>query len=224
MDLSSPRIVLTRDGSHTLYAPQFDQQYHSLHGSVRESLHIYIELGLRPFLTGTTAEPVRVFEMGLGTGLNALLTWQLADAASRPVAYVAVEPFPVPEELARQLNYDQLTGHPGLEQIHKAAWSQPVELSPNFIFTRYHTTFQDYTTVGDYFDVVYYDAFSPDAQPELWTEELFHKVAAFTRPGGSLVTYCTKGNVKRALRNSGFKVKKHPGPAGKRDVLRAIRL
>lgn len=224
MDSGSPYIVLTKDGSHSLYAPQFDQHYHSLHGSLQESRHIYIELGLCPFLSSESAEPIRVFEMGLGTGLNALLTWQLADLSPKSIEYVAVEAFPISDEQSAQLNYEELTGQTGLNQLHQVAWGKSITLSPNFNFTKYHTTLQDYITSEEYFHVVYYDAFAPSAQPELWTEDLFHKVAAFTRPGGHLVTYCTKGDVKRALRNAGFRVRKYPGPWGKRDVLLAERM
>jgi tRNA U34 5-methylaminomethyl-2-thiouridine-forming methyltransferase MnmC len=223
MDTFSPRLVVTKDGSHSLYAPRFDQHYHSLSGSLRESLHIYIDLGLRPFLEREDATPVRVFEMGLGTGLNALLTWQLSDEAEKSVHYVAVEAYPLTHDQIESLNYEALTGHAGLSQLHGAAWGEPVALSPYFTFTRYFTSLQNYSPESACFDVVYYDAFSPEAQPELWTEDLFRKVAAFTAPGGSLVTYCTKGDVKRALRSAGFQIQKHPGPWGKRDVLRAVR-
>lgn len=221
MDSFSPQVVLTRDGSHSLYAPQFDQHYHSLQGSIQESRHIYIELGLRPFLLEPSAEPVRVFEMGLGTGLNALLTWQLADLTPRPVFYEAVEAHPVSTDQWEQLNYDELTGHGGLGQLHQAAWGRPIALSPHFTFTKHPSTLQAYLPPSEPFDLIYYDAFAPSVQPELWTEEIFHKIASFTRRGGRLVTYCTKGDVKRALRNAGFRVKRYPGPWGKREVLRA---
>lgn len=223
MDSLAPSIVLTRDGSHSLYAPQFDQHYHSLHGSLQESLHIYIDLGLRPYLSVPSAEPIRVFEMGLGTGLNALLTWQLADLTPQAIHYTAIEAFPISEEQSRLLNYEEITGYAGMSKLHQAAWGEPVWLSRNFVFTKHHSTMQSFNAAGGYFDVTYYDAFAPDAQPELWTEDIFGKVASMTRPGGCLVTYCTKGDVKRALRSVGFKVKKYPGPWGKRDVLRAVK-
>jgi tRNA U34 5-methylaminomethyl-2-thiouridine-forming methyltransferase MnmC len=224
MDSFSPHLILTKDGSHSLFAPRFNQHYHSLHGSLLESSHIYLGLGLHPLLSGPSTEPIRVFEMGLGTGLNALLTWQRAEEVPKAVHYVAVEAFPIPDDQSQQLNYEVLTGHPGLDRIHRTGWGKTLQLSPFFELTKYQITLQDYIHQGEGFDVIYYDAFSPHAQPELWTEEVFSKVASFTRPGGVLVTYCTKGDVKRALRGAGFKVKKHPGPWGKRDVLRATRL
>ena len=221
MDSLPPRLVLTEDGSHTLFDPRFDQHYHSIHGSVQESYRIFIELGIDPFLDNS--KEIRVFEMGLGTGLNALLTWQWAEAHRRPVHYVSIEAYPVSEQEAEQLNYETLMGLPGPDKIHQAPWGTPVPLSPYFTFLKHQTLLQDYAAGGTLFDVVYYDAFAPRTQPELWTAETFAHVATFTRSGGHLVTYCAKSDVQRALRSAGFRVEKHRGPWRKRHVLRGVR-
>jgi tRNA U34 5-methylaminomethyl-2-thiouridine-forming methyltransferase MnmC len=223
MDSLVRQLILTKDGSHSLYTPEYNQFYHSLHGAVEESLHIFIELGLRPMHSQRHGLPIRIFEMGLGTGLNALLTWQWCDEASRPVEYCTLEAYPVPMADIQQLNYGQMTSHEGLEVIHQAKWEEPVRLSPWFSLTKYHTTLQDYASQEKPFDIVYYDAFAPSAQPELWTADIFEKVASLMCSGGYLVTYCSKSIVQRALRSAGFVVEKHPGPWGKREVLRAVK-
>lgn len=214
------RFIITEDGSHSLYSAQFNQQYHSLHGALNESEHIYINLGLRPALENG---PVSVFEMGFGTGLNAFLAWKLADQLQKQVFYTSVEAYPVSMLEASQLNYEEATGEKGFMQLHNAAWGSEVAISPYFNLRKEITTLQDFTADW-YFDVIFYDAFDPRAQPELWTKEIFTKIAAQTRPGGVLVTYSSKGIVKRALAAAGFSVKRHKGPPGKAHVLKATKL
>lgn len=216
------RFIITEDGSHSLYSAQFNQQYHSLHGALDESEHIYIELGLRPVLEAASG-PVSVFEMGFGTGLNAFLAWKLADRLQKQVFYNSVEAYPVSALEASQLNYEEATGEKGFMQLHSAPWGKEVVISPCFTLKKENTTLQDFTT-DRFFDVIFYDAFDPRAQPELWTGEIFTKVAAQTRQEGVLVTYSSKGIVKRALRAGGFVVERHKGPPGKTHVLKAIKL
>ncbi|HEV7349228.1 tRNA (5-methylaminomethyl-2-thiouridine)(34)-methyltransferase MnmD [Telluribacter sp.] len=215
------RLVYTADGSNSLYNAALDQHYHSMQGALQESLHVFINLGLKPALEPATS-PIRIFEMGFGTGLNALLAWQQADYFQRPVEYLGIEAYPVADEEAEGLNFDEITGKCGLAQLHQAPWATGVRLSDHFTFRKEHTTMEGFTT-DSVFDVIFYDAFSPSAQPELWTEEVFARIAAMTRPGGRLVTYSAKGSVRRALDAVGFTVEKHPGPGRKREVVRAIR-
>lgn len=216
------RLLITEDGSHSLYSLQFGQQYHSLQGALMESEHIYINLGLLPLLTDSIS-PVRIFEMGFGTGLNAFLTWKLADRLQKPVFYTTIEAYPVSETEAQLLNYGQETGESGFMQLHQAPWSEPIHLSDFFRLTKENTRLQDFR--GDeIFDVIFYDSFDPRAQPELWTAEIFSQIAAQTRQGGVLVTYSSKGIVKRALRAGGFEVQRHKGPGRKTHVLKAIKI
>jgi tRNA U34 5-methylaminomethyl-2-thiouridine-forming methyltransferase MnmC len=219
------RFIVTRDGSHSLFSPQYEQQYHSLHGALNEAVHIYINLGLRPILENATA-PVHVFEMGFGTGLNAFLAWKLADELGKQINYTSVEAFPVTSGEASLLNYETLTGQSGFMELHDCPWSTRNAISDFFSFqkenTRLETWLADFKST-EIFDVIFYDAFDPRAQPELWTAEIFSKIAAQTRPGGVLVTYSSKGIVKRALASAGFKVERHKGPGWKAHVLKAIR-
>jgi tRNA U34 5-methylaminomethyl-2-thiouridine-forming methyltransferase MnmC len=223
------RFIVTRDGSHSLFSPQYEQQYHSLHGALNEAVHIYINLGLRPILENATA-PVHVFEMGFGTGLNAFLAWKLADDLGKQIYYTSVEAFPVTSGEASLLNYETLTGQSGFMELHDCPWSTQNAISDFFSFqkenilleTRLETLLADFKST-EIFDVIFYDAFDPRAQPELWTAEIFSKIAAQTRQGGVLVTYSSKGIVKRALASAGFKVERHKGPGWKAHVLKAIR-
>lgn len=215
------RLIVTEDGSHSLYSFRHNQQYHSLQGALNESEHIYINLGLRPVLENA-AGPVYVFEMGFGTGLNAFLAWKLADQLQKPVFYTTIEAFPVLSEEAFLLNYETLTGQTGFMKLHECAWSEEIRISEYFTLRKENSLIQDYTS-DTLSDVIFYDAFDPRAQPELWTSETFQKIASLTKPQGILVTYSSKGIVKRALASAGFTVKRHKGPGRKTHVLKATK-
>ncbi|WP_025764028.1 tRNA (5-methylaminomethyl-2-thiouridine)(34)-methyltransferase MnmD [Dyadobacter tibetensis] len=214
------RLIITEDGSHSLMSPLFHQQYHSLQGAITESVHIYLNLGLNPLLE--LGLPVSVFEMGFGTGLNAFLAWQRAEQTQVPVHYTSVEAFPISLEEAASLNYQERIGHPDFLELHRCSWGESIEISPYFTFRKEKSTLQEYQHQRIY-DVVFFDAFDPRAQPELWTAEIFSKIAAQTRQGGVLVTYSSKGIVKRALREVGFTVTKQRGPGKKFHVLKALK-
>jgi tRNA U34 5-methylaminomethyl-2-thiouridine-forming methyltransferase MnmC len=213
----SQKLIITSDGSHTVES-KGGVTYHSTFGAIRESQHIFIEAGLRM----VRRAPVRIFEMGLGTGLNALLTL----LEGRPVHYEAVEPEPLSLSLVRELNYCEVLGRPAdkslLERLHTTEWEQPAELRPGFRLLKSRRDIRGYV-LREPADLVYYDAFDPQAQPELWTEELFAALFAQLAPGAILVTYCCKGKVRRALQAVGFRTEKLPGPPGKREILRATR-
>ncbi|MFC5412899.1 tRNA (5-methylaminomethyl-2-thiouridine)(34)-methyltransferase MnmD [Larkinella bovis] len=215
------RIVLTADGSSSVYNSDFDQHYHSIFGALQESQRVFIELGLQTAFERFSE--ITVFEMGFGTGLNALLTLLEAEKAQRPVSYTAVEAFPLPLDESRRLNFDQLLDSQFLPALHEAPWNERIAVSPVFDLFKYEGRLQDFRTENR-FNLVYFDAFAPEAQPELWTPEIFEQLAAMLHPGGLLTTYCSKGYVKRNLQAAGFRVEKHPGPARKREVLRAIKL
>lgn len=218
-ELSRP-IVVTADGSSSVYNPDVGQHYHSIFGARQESERVFIELGLAAAFE-RFAGPLRVFEMGFGTGLNALLTAHLAQQTQRAVSYTTVEAYPLPADVTRQLNFDRLIGSQLLQPLHDAPWETPVAISPYVTLLKRHGFLRD-VAPPEPVHLVYYDAFAPEGQPELWTEETFRHVASFMRPGGLLTTYCAKGYVQRNLRAAGFTVEKHPGPARKREVLRAV--
>ena len=210
----------TTDGSQTLYIPELDEHYHSVKGAVTESLHVYVGLGLRHMMEQANRhDPIRVFEVGFGTGLNALLTLETAIKEQVNVSYSSSELYPLAWEDAQTLAY----GDPEMfKRLHAQPWNEVVELHPRFTLHKMQ---------GDVLamqipeaDVVYFDAFAPEKQPELWTKEFFQRIYEAMSEGGVLTTYCAKGVVRRMLQEVGFNVERLQGPAGgKREVLRATK-
>ena len=221
----APELHTTEDGSLTLYAPTFGEHYHSMHGAVQESEHIYLGLALRERMSSWQEgdAPLRLFEVGFGTGLNALLSWREAEERHIPLQYYSIEKFPITPEIYEALHYEGLGEEREVKdqllRLHTAPWDEAVELSP--FFTLYKLR-GDLTTCTfpERLSVIYYDAFSPESQPELWAEELFQRLGQVASSGAILSTYCAKGEVRRRLQRSGFLVERLPGPPGKREVLR----
>jgi tRNA U34 5-methylaminomethyl-2-thiouridine-forming methyltransferase MnmC len=228
---------VTEDGSHTLFSEMAGQTYHSSHGAVQESRHIFIsQLSIKSRQLEVSEQELidksslSVLEIGFGTGLNALLTAQWASESGVNVEYTTIELYPLGEEVYRELNYGRLLGDEGLFlQLHKADWDAGVvEVTENFTIRKCKSDIVEWLRNAQctmhnvqLFDVVFFDAFSPDAQPELWTEEVFRNVYALMKTGGVLMTYCAKGDVRRAMLAAGFKVEKLQGPPGKRHILKA---
>jgi tRNA U34 5-methylaminomethyl-2-thiouridine-forming methyltransferase MnmC len=210
-----PEIETTADGSATLRSPLHGDTYHSLRGAVGEARHVFIDAGF----SQTTTDSVKIFELGLGTGLNVWLTLLEARREGRSVEYTAVELYPVPCEVAARLGY---TDDPRFMALHTAPWGEWSEPAEGFRLLKLHADFAD-TNFTTKFDVVYWDAFAPGTQPELWTPELFAHIHRAMAPGGVLVTYSSKGDVRRALQAAGFEVERLPGALGKRHMLRAIK-
>jgi tRNA U34 5-methylaminomethyl-2-thiouridine-forming methyltransferase MnmC len=216
-------IMPTSDGSVTVAIPELQVTYHSKHGAIQESMHVFIEAGLRPLLH--QQETLRIFEMGFGTGLNALLTMIEAAQQHQKIHYETVEAFPLEKELIFQLNYCKQTPdwQSSFEQLHTTPWEQPVVLTPYFTLHKHHTQLINYST-GQQFNLIFYDAFAPNAQPELWTVDVFTQLFSLLDDQGILVTYCSKGDVRRAMKAAGFTVEKIPGPPGKREMIRAKKI
>jgi len=194
---------ITADGSSTLYNPFFDEHYHSINGAIEESLHVYINAGLHFCLKNE----INIFEMGFGTGLNALLTMRDAHRFLRKVNYTSVELFPLTESQYKDLNYCTKLdcNQPDLIQLHEIAWGQKVDINEYFSITKREIDICNLTFADqEKFDVIYFDAFSPDKQPELWTAEIFKKIYNQMSIGGVLTTYSSKGLVKQNLRQAGF--------------------
>jgi tRNA U34 5-methylaminomethyl-2-thiouridine-forming methyltransferase MnmC len=215
-------ILVTKDGSHTVEIPGMNVTYHSHHGAIQESMHVFIETGLFYLLKQSPfQEPLRIFEMGFGTGLNALLTAIEAVKKILKIHYTAVEMHPLTIEEANALNYSHVLGQQEVfERLHQCAWGEDVTITENFTLFKEQGDLQDFTSSKP-FDLVYFDAFAPTAQPELWTEVIFKKLHTMMKEGGVLVTYCSKGSVRRAMQAAGFNVAKLPGPPGKREIVRA---
>lgn len=211
-------IILTKDGSHSVSIPEMNVTYHSIHGAMQESMHVFIHAGLYYIKDIFTAGPLHILEAGFGTGLNALLTLQEAATLQRPVHYTSLELFPLEKEQALQLNY---ANEPYFTMLHTSNWEEDVQLSPFFTLHKKRVNLVDFSSVPR-FHLVYFDAFAPTAQPELWTREVFEKLREALLPSGALVTYCSKSIVRRAMQAAGFKVEKIAGPPGKREMVRAV--
>jgi tRNA U34 5-methylaminomethyl-2-thiouridine-forming methyltransferase MnmC len=216
-------VITTRDGSSTIAIPEMQVMYHSIHGALQESRHVYIQAGLQHALTQFSDRPLRVFEMGFGSGLNALLTAIVAEKEQRSIYYTSVDAFPVTAEEVGVLNYGKtLESQTLFEQLHQTAWNQPVLMHPYFTLEKRQDYLVNFST-NQPFHIIYYDAFAPAAQPELWTQAVFEKLYNLLVPSGILVTYCSKSDVRRAMQSAGFTVSKLPGPRGKREMLRAMK-
>lgn len=213
-------IIKTADGSDTIYVPEMDEHYHSVYGAVSESRHIFINSGFMFCESGT----VRIFEAGFGTGLNAFLTAQAAISSGREVFYTSVEKYPLQESIIKSLNYNELIPCGRLfELIHSCKWNEPVRLCSNFTLTKLKADLITDEITGEY-EVVYFDAFGPEKQPEIWSREVFRKISDVMLAGSILVTYSVKGDVKRLLKESGFSIELLPGPKGKRHIMRAVKI
>lgn len=210
-----PSVELTDDGSQTLRHPFFGDTYHSTHGAVSESLHVFIRNGF----DACPKESVRILEVGFGSGLNALLTLQQAEATGKRVEYTAIELYPVAAERLMTLGYadDAMFG-----AIHDAPWGIKTDVTPRFSLKKDEADLVS-TTFDTIFDIIYFDAFSHDTQPEMWGVEVFGKLYSHTIEGGALVTYSSKGVVKHALREAGYEVVRLKGAPGKRHMVKAFK-
>ncbi len=217
--MQNPEIKITEDGSHTLFVPEIDECYHSTKGAVQESRHIFIEAGLKQ----CQKDEINILEIGFGTGLNTLLTALESDIV---VSYTTVELYPILPEQALKLNYSELLENESsklFEKIHTCELNKAVKITDNFTLTKLHADFTK-LELKDKFDVIYFDAFSPEKQPEMWSEEMFQKLYDSASENAVLTTYCAKGAVRRAMKSAGFSVERLPGPPGKREILRARKL
>ncbi|MDR1919340.1 MAG: tRNA (5-methylaminomethyl-2-thiouridine)(34)-methyltransferase MnmD [Tannerellaceae bacterium] len=219
-DNNSRLIEQTADGSHTLFVPAIEEHYHSVNGAIQESMHVFIRAGLHQ----QPKEEIRILEIGLGTGLNALLTLLEAEKIGKArVEYHAVELHPLPEELTATLNYEAMVcpERKGLfAALHQAPWDAPIGITERFILHKIKGD-ANCCTLPAALDLVYFDAFAPDKQAEMWNQEIFNALYERMAEGGILTTYCAKGSVRRMMEKAGYSVERIPGPQGKREMLRA---
>ena len=213
-------LITTKDGSHTIWNEELDETYHSRHGALQESLHVFIEMGLVPLLSHKNE--IRVFEMGFGTGLNAWLTFHRLKETKIILRYNGIEAFPLDQQITHSLNYaDQ--DRDLFHKLHNVPWGQFNEISPNQWLLKRKVKIEEMDE-NQSFDLIYYDAFGPNTQPDLWSAEVLNKCVRMMNPGAVFVTYCSKGQVRRDLRDAGLEMEKLPGPPGKREMLRGIKL
>jgi len=217
-------LQVTGDGSHTLFLPDLNEHYHSVFGAINESRHIFIQAGLN--FAAQKSDKIKILEIGFGTGLNALLTYIEAEEKKLIIDYSSIELYPLKEEIYSILNFSEQIHYQNIKNIfiklHECPWEHEVIFSDHFSLNKKNCSLHDYIPENQVFDLIYFDAFGPDVQPEMWTSDVFRKMTSALKPGGVLVTYSTKGAVKRNLKEAGFSIEKLPGPVGKREILRGI--
>lgn len=221
-------LFTTADGSSSLKIPEWDEQYHSKHGAIQEAKHVYLESGLAYYNTqNPDRTALSVLEIGFGTGLNTFLTVIKAKTLNVQVDYVGVEAYPLTDAEWPLMNYAAQVEFPSAKMIfdslHQSAWEENVEITPWFNLMKRKQRFEEFTAAAC-FDVIYFDAFGAKVQPELWEVSIFERMYKALRVRGVLVTYSAKGSVRRALKTVGFAVERIPGPPGKREMLRAVKM
>jgi tRNA U34 5-methylaminomethyl-2-thiouridine-forming methyltransferase MnmC len=217
------KLIFTEDGSHSFFVPELDEQYHSIHGAIQESEHVFIQSGLN----WCEREKIIVFEVGFGTGLNALLTLLFASQKNKEITYISVEKYPLIQSEYEILNYATKIAPDKADQfqnLHHCPWNIPVVINDNFILHKISNDLRNINFLSlPLFDVIFFDAFAPNKQPDLWNHEVFSNIYIHSSDNAILVTYCAKGIIRRDLQKVGFKVERIPGPPGKKEMLRAIK-
>ena len=227
MEQDEITLAPTEDGSPTLYNPLFGEHYHSIHGAVQESMHIFIEAGLHSWLKNSTKQSLHILEVGFGTGLNALLTALDEQSKELSLHYTSLELYPIQEEIYSQLHFDikHRDSDKCLQELHSTAWNTAISLqcNPYFTLEKRHCALQNFSATHP-IDLIYFDAFSPEVQEELWDEAIFKVLYDKSHSGAIIVTYCAKGEVRRRLQRAGWQVERLAGPPGKREMLRGTKL
>ena len=212
------KLVITNDGSHSIFNPEVNETYHSKHGAIVEAEYIFIRHGF----SALNKKNLTILEIGFGTGLNALLTSQKATQKKVTINYHTMELYPVNKDKYTKLNFTDLIGmeKDDLLDLHQSEWEKECQITDYFKLTKSKTSLENYTSKTK-FDIIYFDAFSPEKQPELWTDIIFKKMHEYLKEDGFLVTYCAKGVVKRTMKAVGFEIVVLDGPPGKRQMTRA---
>ena len=218
-------IIITNDGSTTIHIPEWNEQYHSKHGAIQESKHVFVEMGLYYYLQNNTTSLLNILEIGFGTGLNAIITLLESNSLQQSIQYTGVEAYPVEMLEIKKLNYSvQLNcSKKDYESLHQCQWEKQIVFDQFFSLEKRKQLFSKIEDKNRY-HIIYFDAFGARVQPDLWTEHIFLKMYDALIVGGVLVTYSAKGSVRRAMQSSGFLVERLPGPPGKREMLRAIKV
>ena len=212
-------IIQTKDGSTTFYLPELNETYHSKNGAIQEAYHVFIKNGFSLF----EGKPISILEIGFGTGLNAFITNLESQNNNQTVDYVGVEAYPITQEEALTMNYaNQIDASKTevFQKIHQIDWEIPIQVNTTFQLTKRKQLFQDIVDI-EVFDLIYFDAFGYDVQPELWSDKIFEKMFIALKSGGVLVTYACRSVIKNSMISAGFKIEKLPGAPGKREMLRA---
>lgn len=222
--MQSLRIISTDDGSSSVLNTRLNETYHSTHGAIQESQYIFIDRGLDFAVQSQNLDKVEVLEIGFGTGLNALLALHYTETNGKDINFETLESYPLEESVWGELNYPTKTKDgKGFQQLHLANWGEQIKISTHFSIHKREGLLQEVLFSEAHFDVVFFDAFAPNTQPELWEKDMIKKVVDALKPSGIFVTYCAKGQLKRDLKDLGMMVEKLQGPPGKREIIRAIK-
>lgn len=216
------QLVTTSDGSHTLFVPSLNEHYHSTNGAIQESLHIFIKEGLHQ----CSQTKINIFEVGFGTGLNAYMTMMEAEKTKKQILFSSIEAYPLSQNEIKLLNYPEQIKNADkklFQLLHECEWNKKIKISDYFTIWKIKKDFISFQFQEQY-DLFFFDAFSPEKQAEIWSEEIFEKIYHASTNNGILTTYCAKGNVRRAMQKAGFSVERIPGPPGKREMLRCRKL
>ena len=217
------KIITTEDGSHSLFDEELNETYHSTRGARGESLHVFIKEGLEYWRAKNNTDQIRILEIGLGTGLNAFLTAEFCDQFNQDILFTSLEPFPVKKELYENLNFYQSDEEKALlMKIHESSWETTEALSEDFMLFKTETRLEAFTDQEPY-HIIYFDAFAPSKQPEVWSLENLRKCYDLLEPGGILTTYCAQGQFKRNLVEVGFEIETLQGAMGKKEMVRAVK-
>ncbi len=217
-------IITTSDGSHSLLNEDLDETYHSTHGAIQESAHVFIKNGLDFYINRHNPAGIALLEIGFGTGLNAFLTVHQMLTLPVPIHYTAIEAFPVGDDIWPLLNYTQKLGAGELfRKLHQSRWESVQQIRPGFMLLKRQTTLETVQLLPDSYDLIYFDAFSPNKQPELWTLPILEKLVMAMRKGAVFVTYCAQGRLKRSLKALGLVLETLGGPPGKREMVRGVK-
>ena len=223
--MSLIKIITTSDGSHSLLNEELNETYHSVHGAIQESCHVFIQRGLQFYIEEVRPNNISVLEVGFGTGLNTLLSVSHVIDSPIVIQYTTLELFPLQEEVWSVLNYSQMIGlEEYFSHIHRCSWGTAQKIIPNFELTKRHTALQEVELMPETFDLIYFDAFAPSKQPELWTFAMLQKIERAMKLDAVFVTYCAKGQLKRDLKALGLVVETLQGPPGKNEMVRAVKI
>ncbi|MTI33072.1 tRNA (5-methylaminomethyl-2-thiouridine)(34)-methyltransferase MnmD [Xanthovirga aplysinae] len=227
MEKREIKIIITEDGSNSLYVPELNETYHSFHGAINESEHVFIQKGLNFWCEKHSSQEISILEIGFGTGLNALLSLRQVLKTGLQINYTTLEPYPLDGVIVSKLNYGDLMKDNQLAdffgQLHKAPWNEVFPISDSFRLNKQNKKLEDFEGKARAFDLIYFDAFAPNKQAELWTLESLQKAVEMLKEEGVLVTYCAKGQFKRDLKTAGMEVETLDGPPGKKEMVRGIK-
>ena len=217
------KIIKTSDGSHSIHNDKINETYHSIHGSIAESNHVYINSGFKYILDRGKEKDISVLEIGFGSGLNFLLLKKYIEKKRLSIYYHTIEPFPLPEDIYKKLNYVKLLGD-DLRDVYHTIHNldeKEIKIGNDITFRKSIKTLEEVSLENNYYDTIFFDAFAPSKQPEIWSFQNLSKVYNSMKKDAVLVTYCSSSKFKKTLNDVGYKVDVLRGPVGKKEMVRA---